>query len=156
MKIIECPNCYTRVALSDDGTCPACNKSPMAETADSTRTKITIREGQPLPPVCFGCARHTDALVTIRRADSTGLWRWCRIVLGIVILPVLVFTPGHGVAVFHSLFRARRVMKLKIPVCNSCRSQNLPREGWIDLPEGKMSFIVPKEVAREIVQAKED
>lgn len=159
MKPLECPSCYSRVILSDEGRCPACSRLPTDPSADPSRTKVTLWEGIELPRVCLGCGMTTDMLMTIRRTNCSEAARYARIILGLLIAPFLfaiaiVIWPLFRLLslVVDPLLRQGvfSVVKIRIPCCRACQERKLPRCDWIDYEEGKMAFIVPKDVAKDV------
>jgi hypothetical protein len=116
--INDCPHCHTRVIPNADGTCPSCTK----DTRDVTGTepyviRITIAEGQPLPPYCVLCGRETERTVKITRRGHDKRSRKAasgRIGLYALALGLLGY-------VFSSVIGAsRKVVSLRLPVCEVC------------------------------------
>lgn len=152
MRASECPNCYCTVIIMEDGTCPACNKSPDGPTADRTKTKITISEGQVLPDLCFGCGNQTDSVMVVTRSNASSTGRFFRILFGVILFPLKLLVFGmRGVMADESTGREPyRKIKLKIPFCLHCRTHSAPTVVWTNFEEGSVSVIVPKTITDRI------
>lgn len=155
MRATECPNCYSTVILTEDGICPACHKDPNAATADRTKTRVTICEGEVLPALCFGCGNQTASMSTIRRSTSSSILRVLKILVGVVIFPlkILVFGLSRGLSDDGNT-RCYQSLKVKVPVCLKCRGCDPPRIIATDFEEGMIAFVVPISVKAEIQRMK--
>lgn len=151
MRAIECPNCYSTVILNENGLCPACNRGLNAPTADGTRTKVTIREGQDLPDVCFLCGNQTSSMLVIRRSSSSRSFRVLKIILGVVLFPlkILIFGLSRVISDEEGT-RCYQSLKVKVPVCLKCRDRNPLQIVGTNFEEGTISFVVPRSVRDEI------
>ncbi len=152
MRAIECPNCYSRVFLGHDGSCPACHKDPSAPTADASKTRIAIWEGQVLPAICFGCGNQTDSLLLVKRSSSSPAFQFLKVILNLVLFPLKLVTFGlRGLLSGEQGRETYQSLKMRIPFCLKCRGANeMPRIVWTDFQEGTISFIVPKVVAEHL------
>lgn len=152
MSPMECPNCYLRVILSLDGRCPACSRLPTDPAADPSRTKVTVWEGMEFPKLCFGCGSPTRTLMTVRRSSSSPAWRYCLIVLSALTLPVVMIVAPLRSLFAASLFQqgAYRVVRIRIPFCDSCQARKVPMRDRTDFHEGAISLVVPRSVAEHL------
>ena len=159
MTPVECPTCYSRVILSDEGRCPACSRLPNDPLADPSRTKVIVWEGLDLPPLCLGCGAPTRSLMTLRRTSCSEAARYGRIILGTLalpfVIPIGIIFPSVGF--LSSLFLdpllrqgVFSVVRVRISCCESCKARKLPKCDWIDFQEGTMALIVPKIVAEHV------
>lgn len=153
MRAIECPNCYSTVILTADGLCPACNRGPNAPTADGTKAKVTIWEGQDLPDVCFWCGNQTTSMLVVRRSSSSPTFRVLKLFLGVVLFPlkILIFGPRRVLSDDGGA-RCYQSLKVKVPVCLRCRGRDSLRIVGTNFEEGTISFVVPKPVREEILK----
>ena len=153
MRAIECPNCYSTVILNEDGLCPACNRGLEAPTADATRAKVTIWEGQDLPDNCFCCGNQTTSILVVRRSSSSPSFRLLKIFLGVILFPLKILLFGLRKCLSEEgNTRAYQCLKMRIPVCLRCRGDTLQIIGT-NFEEGTISFVVPKSVKDEILKA---
>lgn len=155
MRATECPNCYTTVIFKDDGLCPACHLAPDAPTADRTKTKVTIWEGQDLPDVCFCCGNQTTSMMVIRRSSSSPRLRVLKIFLNVILFPLKLLMFGlRRMLADDTGSRCYQSLKVKVPVCLKCRNGNSPHIVGTHFEEGTISFIVPRSVKDEILNSK--
>ncbi len=134
----ECPHCYERVYVSANGRCPACGKdtSDLAGT-DPTKTKLTIRECDRLPPNCLHCDIPTDGLIAWEQQaeDEVGdpATRALATLVGFGKFLKLMQIVGQA--------RAPRV-RLLIPCCDACQGLGRPEALQVDFGAHNASFIV--------------
>lgn len=143
MKRIECPHCYTVVVLEEGADCPACGKNPDAASADRTRTKLVVKAGQKLPPLCLGCGESTDSLFTVKRANASLIGEILAGIGSIALIPVKLLLGGF------SLFKDSdeipyQSVKVKIPLCKNCRLTDRLQVDSFDPANHRVSFIVPR------------
>jgi hypothetical protein len=62
MALIDCPQCFTRVMLRADGSCPRCNQA-VSGLPESPYCSVPIRERTKLPAVCHVCGVSTTRVV---------------------------------------------------------------------------------------------
>lgn len=152
MRAIECPNCYFTVILTDDGLCPACNRGPNAPTADGTRTKVTIWEGQDVPDRCFWCGNQTTSMLVIRRSSSSPTFRVLKVLISVVLFPLKILMFGlRKVLSDDGGTRCYQSLKVRVPVCLKCRHRGSPQIVGTNFEEGTISFVVPRPVRDQIL-----
>ena len=147
MKRIECPHCYTVVVLEERADCPACGKNPDAASADRTRTKLVVRVGQKLPPLCFGCGESTDALFKVKWANSSLAGEIFAAIGSLVLFPIKLLLPG-GFSLFKDDDEVPYLsVKVKVPLCRTCRLSDRLQIDSFDPANRRVAFIVPRKVA---------
>ena len=144
MKRIECPHCYTVVVLAEGADCPACGKNPNAPSADPTRTKLVVRAGQELPPLCFGCGEPTDSKFTVKRANTSLGWEILAGIGSVVLFPFKLLLSGGFSLMADSEKIHYLSVKVKIPLCNSCQLNDRLQIDSFDPAARRVSFIVPR------------
>ena len=145
MDIIECPHCLTRVVPTGDRLCPACHKDPYDTSGlDLARTRIRVTANQPLPEICFNCARPSSLWYTVRQACNEPLDA----------------DPGKATALFALLMllnplelllpRKREVLAVELPICQQCANTEKPKPERFDYTAEWMTFTVHREFKKAV------
>ena len=143
MKRIECPHCYTVVVLAEGADCPACGKDTDAASADRTRTKLVVKAGQELPPLCFGCGESTDSLFTVKRANTSLIGEIFAGIGSVVLIPFKLLLGGFSLFADSNEIPYLSV-KVKVPLCKSCQHSDRLQIDSFDPANRRVSFIVPR------------
>src|SRR5690242_19594654 len=98
--IVECPHCFLRVFVANDGICPKCRRDVNDLTgADVTKIGLLISPSAPIPSRCVCCGSGTMRRVPVQASmqyDSveheltTGSY-FCA--LSLVLLPLVGLMP---------------------------------------------------------------
>lgn len=149
MTILECPHCFTRVAISNSSNCPACGHD-VHKPGDrsSNLTKMQIREDLILPAYCHLCDTPTDRKVRIRRKSGNG-FRSSLLVEMCKYFVFIVFPKGY---VYSESEHAVQRMKILIPACAACGSRKKVEPTYVDFPRGEFTFIVHRNFRDRVLQ----
>lgn len=71
MKPINCPHCFIKVWVHDDGVCPSCRKN-VNETRSELRdlSPVEFVDGEKLPRVCVVCGMRSTFNVEVGELNS--------------------------------------------------------------------------------------
>ena len=147
-----CPHCYGRVIPLRGNECPSCGKRVDDATgADRTRTLMTLREGERLPPTCIACGTATVRTVAIqrRRADERGS--------DSVVIALVLGAFFHLAGILALLLRKRPGVRidLAIPQCPACAAlHGKPDAEHISWGTHEMTFVVAKTFRRAVRQVR--
>ncbi len=147
-----CPKCDRQIIPMDDGRWPRCRATVIPPEADPSGLAVaTIREGDDLPDVCAVCGKTTTrrqkvALARGEKIEATAPpsedARAISALLGVAGLVV----PGVGLLAMGSASPTARspqaVLRLKIPVCASCKKDGRARPRRADFDRCTMTFVV--------------
>src|SRR5262249_4199287 len=135
--ITECPHCHRRVAPSDSGECPSCDKNVTAPPEFGKHMRLLVLRGhESLPNLCFNCAElaRRSVKVAISNVDTATS-------IGRSLVSHLV---PFG-RIFTAFDAAKRdiSLRLKLPVCDACRKQKRkPEVQSYDLESREVRLIV--------------
>jgi hypothetical protein len=103
----QCGHCYQHVMFKQDGSCPACGKSPQgAAPRDPNRRLTVIGVHQTLPSCCILCGRATE-----RRQRKVY---WYDIVESRTLLEKFMSRlPGN---------ERRKAHRVTLPICENCEA----------------------------------
>src|SRR6185503_18136020 len=139
--VIECPHCYVRIVPMGGGRCPACGKNTRDQSgADLTKTRMSLRAGEPLPDNCYLCDRATLRTVkwkcVVGDFGSGKLAMLMRLLGGILLPPLrhAAFSPAESFV---------RRMKLRLPQCPACASK--PEAEYVDMDNYVATFLVHRD-----------
>jgi hypothetical protein len=148
----ECPHCYRKVLLREDGSCPACGKlSTDTSEVDPTRTLLTIRRGSRFPEICFNCAepathRILARAATVSRAQEAATWTWT-----LALANILPFLGAIFLLARSRDIRKDIVISIDLPICKKCRRLGIkPEIESYDLHEREMRVVVSRTFASAV------
>ena len=128
--INECPFCFRKVQVKDDGTCLACGKNvKLASSKDLEKTLVVVTKEDKLPLCCVVCGSPAPKLY--RRKFTYEPTEYNKlplgVICGIVLTGGLLFVAWpwiqRNLKKYHS-----QVYELAIPFCNNCQSE---KEGYM-------------------------
>ena len=126
MRILECPYCFSRVGVLDDGICPQCRKNVDDRSGiDPRKDGLIVSVSAKLPELCCLCAspstRRTEVRVTQAEeaaqepaSPAGGLFR----LLGKI--PHLIFQVFQRQGAWH-----HQKLTLSIPRCDLCAGKEI-------------------------------
>lgn len=136
--IQECPHCYCKVLPNSDGQCPACGKNTRDRAGvDPTRSRVRIRQDEPLPAVCMCCGKETESTRRVTCADEGDP-------TDVVARGCLAAALGPLLTVLMTRKRLSRRIVVFVPECRSCMAQGGAELVHVDLDNFELTFIADR------------
>jgi len=133
--------------LTGSGICPSCGKDPKnLDGVDLTRTKVSIRAGEPLPNRCIECGSQTSDKVRVL-FDDTG-HNPHRFWLVTVLLAVLAMLGGWLLVLTR---RTRPTIDVDLPLCRECKGiHGSPVPRHVDWSTHEITVVVDKKFRKAL------
>ena len=148
----ECPHCFRTIIPLAGGNCPNCRRNVKDAPPQAAGMKsIWIDEKMQLPQVCCTCGERCQRFITVsqsmaysttdsrsyRRDDGAAVRLGASLILGGLFVKLYeLFTSGEPTDV-HNV-----VVKVKMPHCHNCSSQQPLEPQKVDFDYCKMRFAV--------------
>jgi hypothetical protein len=148
MNVIECPHCYTRVAVMAEGTCPSCRK-PVNDTEGTNPdlTALTVHTGRLLPLICYHCGSPAIGYspIVVEKPAEDQPDRRVLMILSLIIeswLKVLV-------EIVVSNYLSNERLTVQLPHCKECKIER-PTYLYVNFEEDWVRFVVHKRLRQEV------
>jgi hypothetical protein len=140
--ITECPHCFRRVLVLDDGICPACQGNVRATApVEPAWASIWVCEADRMPGMCCTCTAATSRLEkftdTLGSQKKDGASSAAPLVLGL-----LFGLAGVFAALMHNASKPGVRVSLRVPRCKPCSRHAALEPVTVDFDRCRMKFAV--------------
>jgi hypothetical protein len=145
--ILKCPHCFNNVLISENKTCPSCNKN-VDDTIGLNKdiTSVNIKHNQSLPKICMLCGQLSEKVHKVEFdkevPDSKADF--------IQILQLL----GGSISTMFSLKngKSKQVeISLELPFCKACyKLKNTYGPKHVDFENYSVTYIANKEFIKKL------